>query len=86
MVSRKKIVAGDNDVSGISIEATVKWARVQANILSMFASSDNFPETSVKSVLDSLENAFGIRWNFDYEQKKVTAYLYQTYSARKRHR
>lgn len=74
---KKKIVVGDNDVSGISIEATVKWARVQANILSMFASSDNFPETSVKSVLDSLENAFGIRWNFDYEQKKVTAYLYR---------
>lgn len=74
---KKKIVVGSNDVSGISIEATVKWARVQANILSMFASSDNFPETSVKSVLDSLENAFGIRWNFDYEQKKVTAYLYR---------
>ena len=72
-----KIVVGKNDVSSITIEATVKWARVQANILSMYASSENFPDTTVKSVLESLENAFGIRWNFDYEQKKVTAYLYR---------
>lgn len=48
---------------------------VRADILEMLASSDNFPDESVSSVLESLESAFGIKFNYDYEAKKVTAYL-----------
>ena len=72
---KQTIKVGDGDVTEISIEATVKHAKVSANILSMYASSDNFPETTVKDVLDSLEASFGIKFHYDYEQKKVTAYL-----------
>ena len=72
---KSHIVVGLESVESITIEPTVKWAKVSANILSMFATSDNFPEASVKSVLDSLEASFGIKFHYDYEQKKVTAYL-----------
>lgn len=73
----KKIEVGKNDVASISIESTITWARVQADILSMWATSENFPDGSVKSILDALENAFGIRWTYDYERKHVTAYLFR---------
>ena len=73
--TKQHIVVGKESVESITIEATVKRAKVSANILSMFATSENFPEASVKTVLDSLENSFGIKFHYDYEQKKVTAYL-----------
>lgn len=73
--TKHTIKVGDGDVQEISIEATVKYAKVSANILSMYASSDNFPEASVSDVLDSLEASFGIKFHYDYEQKHVTAYL-----------
>ena len=41
----------------------------------MKANSDNFPDESVSTVISSLEAAFGIKFSYDYEQKKVTAYL-----------
>ena len=72
---KKRIVVGKHDVQSITIHATVTKATVGANILSMFANSDNFPEESVKAVLDSLQNSFGIRFDYDYEHRKVTAYL-----------
>lgn len=72
---QETIIVGKNDIESITIEASVKEASVSANILSMFATSENFPEESVKTVLDSLENSFGIKFHYDYEQKKVTAYL-----------
>jgi hypothetical protein len=72
---KKRIVDGKHDVQSITIHATVTKATVGANILSMFANSDNFPEESVKTVLDSLQNSFGIRFDYDYEHRKVTAYL-----------
>ena len=71
----EKVVVGKNGVDSISIEATIINASVSANILSMYASSENFPDASVKSVLDSLKNSFGIKFYYDYEQRKVTAYL-----------
>lgn len=72
---KSRVVVGKDNVVSIEIEPKVRWARVSANILSMYASSENFPEESVKTVLDSLENSFGIKFHYDYEQKKVTAYL-----------
>lgn len=62
-------------VTGISIEAQIKKFSVQANVLYMKANSDNFPDESVSTVISSLEAAFGIKFSYDYEQKKVTAYL-----------
>ena len=62
-------------VTGISIEAKISKFKVQANVLNMVANSGNFPDESVSSVISSLESAFGIKFSYDYEQKKVTAYL-----------
>ena len=62
-------------VTGITIESNIERFFVQANVLYMVANSDNFPDESVSSVISSLESAFGIKFSYDYEQKKVTAYL-----------
>lgn len=62
-------------VTGISIDAKISKFKVQANVLNMVANSGNFPDESVSSVISSLESAFGIKFSYDYEQKKVTAYL-----------
>lgn len=62
-------------VTSISIEAKISKFNVQANVLNMVANSGNFPDESVSTVISSLESAFGIKFSYDYEQKKVTAYL-----------
>ena len=62
-------------VTGITIEAQISKFNVQANVQYMVANSDNFPDESVSTVISALENAFGIKFSYDYEQKKVTAYL-----------
>lgn len=62
-------------VTGITIEAQVESSSVQANIFYMVANSDNFPDESVSTVISALENAFGIKFAYDYEKKTVTAYL-----------
>lgn len=72
---KEHIAVGVDSIQSITIEAQVKYAKVTANILSMFASSENFPNASVSTVLKSLENSFGIKFHYDYEQRKVTAYL-----------
>lgn len=43
----------------------------KANIMNMYANSDNFPDMSVTSILDSLWGSFGIRFITDYEKKMV---------------
>ena len=62
-------------VTGITIEARISQFNVQANVQYMVANSDNFPDESVSTVIGALESAFGIKFSYDYEQKKVTAYL-----------
>lgn len=62
-------------VTGITIDSNIKKYEVQANVLYMVANSENFPDESVSTVISSLENAFGIKFAYDYEQKKVTAYF-----------
>ena len=62
-------------VTGITIEARISQFNVQANVQYMVANSDNFPDESVSTVISALESAFGIKFSYDYEQKKVTAYL-----------
>ncbi len=66
---------GQDDIQSIQLESTILSKSISANIMTMYANSDNFPDESVSTIIDSLENAFGIKFNYDYEQKKVTAYL-----------
>lgn len=75
------IKVGQDHVQSITITAELKGKNgstqeeFTANVCKMWANSDNFPEESVKTILDSLQNAFGIRFHYDYELNKVTAYL-----------
>lgn len=71
------IEVGKDDVSGIEASATITSSSIKANVLAMWATSENFPDATVSSVLSSLENSFGIRFHYDYEKRKVTAYLYR---------
>lgn len=68
-------IAGRDGVASITCQSTVKSASYEASILRMYANSENFPKESVASVIDSLEKQFGIKFAYDYEQRKVTAYL-----------
>lgn len=66
---------GDGSIQSITIESDAKTHNVSGNVLAMYANSENFPKESVSTVIKSLENSFGIKFYYDYEQKKVTAYL-----------
>ena len=44
-------------------------------IRTMYATNENFPDESVSTIISSLEASFGIRFRYDYQQNKVTAYL-----------
>lgn len=56
-------------------EAKIKTSnfksQVQANIMKMYANSDNFPNTSVQSILQSLWASFGIRFFLNQETLQV---------------
>ena len=70
-----KVKAGV-DYDTITSEVTSYSVRsFSAQIFAMYATPDNFPDVSVKTILDSLEASFGIRFHYDYERRKVTAYL-----------
>lgn len=72
------ISVGDLDegvIHSIEIESSIKSYSAKAKIMAMYATSDNFPDMSVTEVIESLENAFGIRFTYDSEMRKVTAYL-----------
>lgn len=71
----KTVKVGQDEVQSITVTAALTRTTFSANVCKMWANSDNFPEESVKTILDSLEASFGIRFNYDYEQNKVTAYL-----------
>lgn len=69
------VEVGKGDVQSITVNASITKVTFSCNVCKMWANSDNFPEESVKTVLDSLEASFGIRFHYDYEKNKVTAYL-----------
>ena len=73
--AKEHVEVGKNNVVSITVNATISNIVFSCNVCKMWANSYNFPEESVKTVLDSLENSFGIRFHYNYEQKKVTAYL-----------
>ena len=53
----------------------IKSATMKARVSTMYATNENFPDASVSTIISSLENSFGIRFHYDYEHRKVTAYL-----------
>ena len=69
------VEVGKGAVQSITVTATLNKVNFRCNVCKMWANSDNFPEESVKTILDSLEASFGIRFHYDYEKNKVTAYL-----------
>ena len=66
---------GQNGVTSITVNGTKTGETMKADIMLMYANSDNFPDESVQTVLDSLWNSFGIRFHYDYEKRHVTAYF-----------
>lgn len=71
----KTETVGKKNVASITCKSTIKKANMSASIFRMYANEKNFPEESVSDVIDSLEQQFGIKFHYDYEQRKVTAYL-----------
>ena len=71
----KTETVGKDKVASITCKSTIEGAQMSASIFRMYANEKNFPEESVSDVIDSLEQQFGIKFHYDYEQRKVTAYL-----------
>lgn len=69
------VTVGKDNVESITCKSTIKKAQMSASIFRMYVNEKNFPDESVSDVIDSLEQQFGIKFHYDYEQKKVTAYL-----------
>ncbi len=68
-------VVGKDKVASITTKSTINEAQMSASIVRMYANEQNFPDESVSTIIESLENQFGIKFHYDYEQRKVTAYL-----------
>lgn len=73
--TKYEATVGENSVAGITLESTITAKSVSGNIMLMYANSNNFPDESVSTVLDSLYNSFGIKFEYDYEKKHVKAYF-----------
>lgn len=71
----KTETVGIDKVASITCKSTIEGAQMSASIFRMYANEKNFPNESVSDVIDSLEQQFGIKFHYDYEQRKVTAYL-----------
>ena len=69
------VTVGTDKVASITCKSTIESAQMSASIFRMYANEQNFPAESVSDVINSLEQQFGIKFHYDYEQKKVTAYL-----------
>ena len=66
---------GQDRVKSMKIWAEIQHQSVTAKVQNMYANSTNFPDKSVKTILDSLKSAFGICFDYDYNRKHVKAYL-----------
>ncbi len=66
---------GEDGIASITTKSSINSAQMSASVVRMYANGKNFPEESVATVISALENQFGIKFYYDYEQKKVTAYL-----------
>lgn len=59
------------EIKSIDYVTSNMTSKVFANVLNMYANSDNFPNVTVKSVLDSLWAGWGVRFVTDYEKRSV---------------
>ena len=66
---------GEDGIDSIKARAEIVSFSASAKVATMYATSENFPNESVSKLISSLENSFGIRFHYDYQLKKVTAYL-----------
>ena len=62
-------------VTAITGNVLSKSYKFYADVMRMYANSDNFPDSPVQTILDSLFNSFGIKFEYNYEQKHVRAYF-----------
>lgn len=69
------VEVGRDGVASITTITQALGSQTSASVVRMYADERNFPEESVSDVIDSLEQQFGIKFHYDYERKKVTAYL-----------
>jgi len=74
---------GENNVDSIKARAEINSFTATAKVATMYATNENFPDESVETIIKSLENSFGIRFSYDYQMKKVTAYLLRDVFRRK---
>lgn len=71
-----QLVHGVGKVASFKTNATVQSVTsATAKVCTMYATNENFPDEAVSTVISSLENSFGIRFHYDYQHNKVTAYL-----------
>ena len=73
--TRHIVNVGSDDVTSIVVTPGMAFKAVNADIMLMYANSENFPDESVSTVLDSLFASFGIKFEYNYEQKHVRAYF-----------
>lgn len=66
---------GKNDILSITCKPFIKSNSVSADILNMYANSENFPDASVSEILDAMWNTFGVKFIMDYETKQISAVL-----------
>lgn len=71
----KKVTVGQDGVASITTHSRITGAQMSASVVNMYANEKNFPTESVSSVIDSLEQQFGIKFHYDFDRKRVTAYL-----------
>lgn len=69
------VKVGERGVASITTHSRITGAQMSASVVNMYANEKNFPAESVSSVIDSLEQQFGIKFHYDYDRKHVTAYL-----------
>lgn len=68
-------IPGLGDLKYAEFDVTDLKSEVKANVMNMYANSDNFPDVSVTSILDSMWASFGVKFLVDYEKKNVRAVL-----------
>ncbi len=71
----QKVSTGSDGVVSITGQPLTQTKNVYGDVMLMYANSDNFPDESVQTVLDSLFASFGIKFEYNYEQKHVRAYF-----------
>lgn len=63
-------------ITGIKVKgSSLTSGTMRANIMKMYANSKNFPQTSVKNIIDSMWASFGVKFVYNQEERKVIPYF-----------